>query len=89
MNVPILLGVDGQAREIVEQYNAGLFFEPENEEAFLAAVRKLVYDRKLRAKLSAGCETLANAYDRNRLAQEALAILEDVVGRRESVSNSV
>jgi len=28
MQKPILLGVDGQARSLVERYGAGLFFEP-------------------------------------------------------------
>jgi len=36
---PILLGVEGQSREIVEQYGAGICFEPENQEDFL---RKLL-----------------------------------------------
>ena len=29
--IPILIGVDGKARSIIEKYNAGLFYEPENE----------------------------------------------------------
>ena len=30
MEKPILLGVDGQARQIVEKYQCTEFFEPEN-----------------------------------------------------------
>lgn len=34
MEIPILLGVDGEARHIIESYQAGLCFEPESEEDF-------------------------------------------------------
>ena len=46
MGIPILLGVDGEARQIVESYGAGLAFEPENEEDFRT---------KLDALLQADC----------------------------------
>lgn len=32
MAIPILMGVEGEAQEIVESYGAGLCFEPENED---------------------------------------------------------
>jgi glycosyltransferase involved in cell wall biosynthesis len=70
MRKPILLGVDGQAREIVEEFGAGLYFEPENEQAFLAAVRKLAADHALYAQLQTGCGKLAQAYNRKNLAQK-------------------
>ncbi len=82
MHKPSLLGVDGQAREIVEHYDAGLYFEPENEAAFLAAINRLTDDAGLRARLQAGCENLANDYGRIALADRMLAILEDVVEKR-------
>jgi len=34
MQKPILLGVEGQAKELVEEYGAGLCFEPENRHDF-------------------------------------------------------
>ena len=34
---PVILGVDGQARQIVEQAGAGLVIEPENSEALVQA----------------------------------------------------
>ena len=78
MHKPILLGVDGQARAIVEEHAAGLYFEPENEHAFLQAVRTLVDDASLRSRLRAGCGRLADVYDRPRLAGEMLELLEDL-----------
>ena len=34
MEIPILMGVDGEARQIVESYKAGLCFEPESKKDF-------------------------------------------------------
>ncbi len=83
---PILLGVDGQARSIVERYDAGLFFEPEDEASFLDAVNKLANDGALLVRLKAGCEKLATSYDRNALADAMLDVLKDVVRKRASRS---
>lgn len=74
MRRPILLGVDGQAREIVEQYNAGLYFEPEDKMAFLEVLEK-AQDPAVQETMIEGCETLAAAYDRRRLAT---AMLDEV-----------
>ncbi|TRZ88381.1 MAG: glycosyltransferase WbuB [Methanosarcinales archaeon] len=79
MQKPILLGVDGQAREIVEFYEAGLFFEPENESSFLQALDKLVSDGKLYHRLQQGCAALAQAYDRERLAKEMLSNIYELM----------
>jgi len=78
MRRPILLGVEGQAAAIVAEYEAGIAFTPEDEASFLAAVARLASDQALYAKLQAGCASLAEAYDRDRLAAKMLAIIEDV-----------
>src|SRR5215470_10526905 len=48
---PVILGVDGQAREIVERAQAGIFVEPGNSQALTDAVLRLRADRKLRETL--------------------------------------
>lgn len=48
---PVILGVDGQAREIVEAAQAGVFIEPENPEALVRAVKQLFADRALGERL--------------------------------------
>lgn len=70
MQKPILLGVDGQARQIVEQFEAGLYFEPENEVSFIEALSRLAADHNLYARLQAGGARLAQVYDRSRLAEQ-------------------
>ena len=81
MNKPILLGVDGQAREIVEAFDAGLFYEPENAAAFLGALDALASDPDRLAKLAQGCVALAAAYDRRRLAGDMLAVVRETAGK--------
>lgn len=76
MEKPILLGVDGQAREIVEEYNAGLFFMPEDRDAFIGEAKRLASDKELYQDLQSGCRALARAYDRTRLADELLEIVK-------------
>lgn len=77
MCTPILLGVDGEARKIIEDYNAGYYFEPENEEAFLKALQKLKEDKTLYWELQKGCLKLANDFDRKELAKKMLDYLID------------
>lgn len=71
MRCPILIGVDGEAREIVEGYGAGLFFEPENAESFEAKLREII-NPDTYARCQAGCSALAKDFDRNRLAERML-----------------
>ena len=77
MQRPILLGVDGQAREIVEEFGAGRYFEPENKTAFIEAV-DAAQDPAAIAEMKAGCDALARAYDRRRLADAMLSELKTV-----------
>ena len=39
MSIPVLIGVDGEAREIVEKHHAGFYFEPENPTDFIRALK--------------------------------------------------
>ncbi len=67
---PTLLGVEGQAQEIIENYNAGLCFEPENERDFLEKLVKIKNDRSLYKQLQDGCKKLVVEYDRKILANQ-------------------
>lgn len=81
MEKPILLGVDGEARAIVEEYGAGLFFTPEDSDCFIRATTRLASDAALRDELRAGCRSLAKAYDRDRLARDMLTKLQELAAR--------
>jgi hypothetical protein len=77
MQKPTLLGVEGQAEEIIKRHNAGLCFEPENEDDFIAKVLQLKNDPALYSILQSGCEKLAEAYDRKVLAKQMLLSLSN------------
>ncbi len=78
MGKPILLGVDGEARALVERYGAGVFFEPEDEGEFIEKVRLLKEDSETYARCVRGGEVLASAYSRDGLAR---AMIEWIAGR--------
>lgn len=78
MNIPILLGVNGEARSIIESYKAGIYFEPENEADFLEKlhlIRAKIENNKF--ALNEGCNKMAEDFNRTKLAQKMLSILSD------------
>ncbi len=79
MQKPTLLGVEGQAQGIIEKYNAGLCFEPENEKDFIAKVNLLKSDQSIYSKCQEGCRLLAHEYDRKKLADKMLKTIKKVL----------
>ena len=79
MQKPILLGVDGHAREILEEFDAGLYFEPENKDEFLKAVNEIKINKGLYSSIQLGEQKLAKAYDRNTLADKMLEYIKRVI----------
>jgi glycosyltransferase involved in cell wall biosynthesis len=75
MEKPILLGVDGESRQIVESYPAGLYFEPENESDFIEKLYLLKNDKALYESLKHGCQKLVKDFDRVSLAKDMAEIL--------------
>lgn len=69
---PILLGVEGESREILEKYKAGLGFTPENESSFLTQLMKLKTDKDLYNLSKKGCQKLSEDFDRKKLALNML-----------------
>jgi len=78
MQKPTLLGVEGQAQEIIEKYDAGLCFEPENEKDLLQKIEEIQVKERY-SELQKGCVLLAQDFDRKRLADKMLNIISKVV----------
>jgi len=76
MERPILLGVDGEARALVESYAAGLFFEPENTDSFLEQLQIIKNDTALFWSLKQGCRRLAAEHSRDTLAEVMFKVLQ-------------
>ena len=81
MRKPILLGVEGEAKEIIETHNAGLTFDPENKDEFLSGVKILSNDVELFTTLQKGCDELADTFSRKSLAMNMLDILKKIAGK--------
>lgn len=82
MHIPIMLGVDGEARKLVEQYGAGLYYEPENKASFLEKLNIILSSKQKYEECQAGCDKLARAFDRKKLAQEMLEIICETVNKK-------
>jgi colanic acid biosynthesis glycosyl transferase WcaI len=78
---PVILGVDGQARQIVEDAEAGLVIEPENAGALVRAINQLSADRELGADLGQkGREYILRYFARGRTAEKYVGVLQKLRG---------
>lgn len=70
LGIPVILGVDGEARIIfIEQGKGGLFYEPENHEALAKAIVQLENDKLLAKKLGQqGKDYVEQNFDRKNIA---------------------
>jgi hypothetical protein len=76
MQKPTLLGVEGEAKSIIERYQAGICFKPEDQNDFIDKVLYLKKHKKSYINYQNGCQKLANDFDRKKLAQKFLDILK-------------
>jgi glycosyltransferase involved in cell wall biosynthesis len=77
---PVILGVDGQAREIVQQAGSGIVIEPENADALRAAIQQLAANRGLATSLGRkGREYIVQNFSRARTAEKYIEVLRRVV----------
>lgn len=78
--VPVILGVDGYARRVLERAQAGVFVPPGSAEYLTLAVRRLYADPALRKRLGEqGRVFVERHYQRAAKAAAYLAVLEAVV----------
>ncbi len=73
MNKPILLGVEGESKKLVENYNVGETFEPENKEHFLQKANNMCLSPK---NYSNGFLKMKNDFDRKNLAIKMLNFIK-------------
>jgi len=77
---PVILGVDGQARQILEEAGAGLFIEPENAADLVQAILRLSDNPQLGANLGQkGREYILRHLSRQRTAADYIRILDRLV----------
>lgn len=77
---PVVLGVDGQARKVLDAAQAGLFVEPENAADLAQAIVRLAADATLRQTLGRnGRRHILEHFSRGQTARRYLDVLESVV----------
>jgi glycosyltransferase involved in cell wall biosynthesis len=87
---PVILGVDGEARAIVEEARGGLVIEPENSEALVNAVRYFAANREIaRAMGENGREHVARNFSRRHTAEKYILLLEEMLDLSETRSSQI
>ena len=73
MYKPILLGVEGESKKLIDAYGVGVCFQPENEQSFLNAL----YDiQKLdRESFKINCNKMLTVFDRNNIAENLIKFI--------------
>lgn len=81
MQRPMIMGVKGEAREIVAAANAGLEMEPDSAESLAACVTRLADEPGLLQQLGASARSYVEEfYNRDVLAARMLAVAEQAAG---------
>ena len=79
---PVILGVDGQARQIIETAQAGVFIEPEDPAALAQAVTQFYLDAGLREALGHnGRQYILENLSRAETAETYIRVLETLSGK--------
>ena len=80
---PVILGVEGEAKRILEEAGAGLPITPENHVELVAAIRKLQEDPDLRINAGGrGRKYVKRLYDRDKRAADYITVLEEMLSRK-------
>ena len=76
---PVVLGVEGQARHIIEQARAGICIEPQNAAELVTAILRLRDSSVLREQFGRnGRNHIRAHYSRRQTAKTYISVLEDI-----------
>lgn len=77
MRKPIILGVEGEVKKLIDQSGSGIPIEPENSSQLARAVLRLADDKNLQHDMGRKGRVYVEKYfDRKKLADRYLAIME-------------
>ena len=80
---PLIMAIDGVARQVVEQAKAGIFCPPGNPARLAEAVRELAADPVRARQMGAnGRRYIEEHFDRAELARQLVQLIEMLGGRR-------
>jgi len=73
MYKPILLGVEGESKKLIDDYGVGVCYEPENEKSFLNALLDIQKLDRVSFKLN--CNKMLVDFDRNNIAENLIKFI--------------
>ncbi len=76
MQKPILLGVEGESKELIERYNAGLSFIPDDANDFSEKLTSIIENQD---KFKTGLDKLAKDFDRKKIAASMLKTIQELL----------
>jgi glycosyltransferase involved in cell wall biosynthesis len=77
LGVPMILGVEGEAKALMEEGSAGIAITPEDDAELATAILRLADDRALGRQIGASAQAFVRAqFDREKLAHAYLAEFE-------------
>lgn len=74
-NNPILLGVEGESKDLIEKYNVGISYEPENPMSFIKSLKKIKEFKN--DKFILNCNKMLLEFNRKTLAKKMLLHIKD------------
>ena len=78
---PVILGVEGQARELVEKADCGVCVPPEDSASLAGAIEQLYSDPELRERLGGnGRDYVVRHLSREQTARDYITVLQRVAG---------
>lgn len=73
MYKPIILGVEGESKSLIQKYEVGLCFEPENYESFLNALNNISsIDTEV---FKSNCDKMLIDFDREKIAEQLIEFI--------------
>ena len=82
---PVIVAVDGQARQIVEEARAGVFVPPEDSHALAEAVCALALNPEQRRRMGCnGRQFILAKLSRRQTALDYITVLNELVGSKEA-----
>lgn len=73
MYKPILLGVEGESKKLIEKYKVGIAFEPENTESFINAISEI--EQTNQKDFIANCDKMLLDFNRSQIAEKMINFL--------------
>ncbi len=83
LGLPIILGVDGEARQILESHQTGIYYKPGSPEDLVDKIKWLqVHPQQARAMGQAGRKLVFESFSRSVLAEKMEKIISELIESR-------